>query len=114
MSEHDPIRALWAGQRTEDFALSPEALRSKARGFQKTIRHRNMTEYVAAVLVIAVFGWMAVIIPEPVVRLGCGLIAAGALYVCWKLYALAGAAGSGEIPATARPTELVTLSDGPT
>lgn len=101
MSEHDPIRALWAGQKTEDFALSPEALRRKARGFQKTIRQRNMTEYMAAGLVIAVFGWMAVIIPEPVVRLGCGLIAAGALYVCWKLHALAGAAGADEIDAAA-------------
>lgn len=101
MSEHDLFRALWAGQKTEDFSLSPEALRRKAQGFQKTIRRRNMMEYAAAGLVIAVFGGIGLLIPEPAIRLGCGLIAAGALYVCWKLHTLAGATGAGEIDAAA-------------
>lgn len=101
MSEHDPIRDLWAGQQTGKFSMPIEEVRQKAQAFQKTIRRRNMTEYAAAALVILMFGWMAVIIPEPVVRLGCGLIVVGALYVCWKLNKLARAAGGGEIDAAA-------------
>lgn len=99
MFDDNSIRKLWAGQTTEDFALTPEELRRKALGFQKTIRRRNMMEYAAAALVVAVFGGVAVLIPEPVVRAGCAMIVVGALYVCWKLHGLARAAGAAELDA---------------
>ncbi|MBY9066167.1 hypothetical protein K1X12_04605 [Hyphomonas sp. WL0036] len=99
MTETDPLRALWAGQATPEFAMTPEALRQKAGGFQRTIRLRNITEYAAAIFVVGVFGWMAFLIPEPVVKLGCALIVAGTLYVCWKLYHVASAAGRKQLDA---------------
>ena len=99
MSERDPLRDLWAGQQTGEFSMPLEEIRRKARGFQKTIRRRNIGEYAAAALVIGVFSWMAVIIPEPVVRAGCILTVLGALYVCWKLHTMAGAAGAAEMDA---------------
>jgi len=99
MSDHDPLRDLWAGQETGNFVMPLEDVRRKARGFQKTIRRRNMTEYAASALVIALFGWTAITVPEPIVRAGCFLIIFGALYICWKLYGLARSASGAEMDA---------------
>lgn len=99
MSDRDPLRDLWAGQQTGAFSMPLEDIRRKASGFQKTIRWRNIREYAASVLVVAIFGWMAVIIPEPVVKAGCVLTVLGALYVCWKLHSLARAASAAEMNA---------------
>ncbi|MEQ1812619.1 MAG: hypothetical protein ABL889_22020, partial [Terricaulis sp.] len=41
-------------------------------------------------------------IPEPIIRVGAGLIIAGALYVCWKLHELGRAATRGELDAGAQ------------
>lgn len=73
-----------------------------AQRFQSRIRSRNMMEYGAAAFVIAAFAWMAVTIPEPIVRVGAALIIAGALYVCWKLHELGRAATRGELDAGAQ------------
>lgn len=99
MSDRDPLRDLWAGQQTGEFSVPLEEIRRKARGFQKTIRWRNIREYAASVLVIGIFGWMALIIPEPVVKAGCILTVLGALYVCWKLHTMARAANADEMNA---------------
>lgn len=99
MSDRDPLRDLWAGQETGEFSMPLEEIRRKARGFQKTIRWRNIREYAASALVIGIFGWMAVLIPEPVVKAGCILTVLGALYVCWKLHTMARAAGAAEMDA---------------
>lgn len=99
MTEKDPFRDLWTGQKTGSFDVSLEDVRRKARGFQKTVRWRNMTEYAASALVIALFGWTAIIVPEAIVRAGCLLIILGALYVCWKLHDLARSASRAEMDA---------------
>lgn len=106
MSDRDPFRDLWAGQQTGVFSMPLEEIRRKAQGFQKTIRWRNMREYAASVLVIGIFGWMAVIIPEPVVKAGCILTVLGALYVCWKLHTMAGVAGVAELIAAESLTDF--------
>lgn len=99
MSDHDPLRDLWAGQETGNFAMPLEEIRRKARGFQRTIRRRNMMEYAASILVLMVFGGVALIVPDWGVRAGAGLIMLGTLYVVWKLHTMARAAGAGEIDA---------------
>ncbi|MAN44727.1 MAG: hypothetical protein GYB49_14280 [Alphaproteobacteria bacterium] len=91
MPELDKLQKLWATQPVEPFSLSPEELRQRARKFQASLRMRNITEYLAALLVVGVFGWMAFLIPQPVVKLGAGLIILGALYVSWKLHTYSGA-----------------------
>lgn len=73
-----------------------------AQRFQSRIRSRNMIEYGAAVFVVAAFAWMAVTIPEPIVRVGAALIILGALYVCWKLNELGRAATRSELDAGAQ------------
>ena len=91
MSERDPLQALWTRQQQEPFTMTTAQLRQHATRFQSKIRTRNRIEYAAAALVIGVFARMVVIIPEPMVRAGAGLIILGTLYVCWKLHTLAGA-----------------------
>ena len=95
MSERDPLQALWTRQQQEPFAMTAAQLRQRATRFQAKIRTRNRIEYAAAALVIGVFAWMVVIIPEPMVRAGAGFVILGTPYVCWKLHTLAGAPDSG-------------------
>ena len=73
-----------------------------AQRFQSRIRSRNMIEYAAVAFVIVAFGWMATSMPEPIVRVGAGLIVLGALYVCWKLHQLGRAATRSELDAGAQ------------
>jgi 4-hydroxybenzoate polyprenyltransferase len=90
MTEFDKIRSLWSAQPVQSFALSPDQLQARAGRFQSRIRQRNITEYLAALLVIGVFGWMAWLIPVPLARLGAVLVILATFYVCWKLHTFAG------------------------
>ncbi len=68
-----------------------------AQRFQSRIRSRNTIEYIAAAFVVAAFVWMAVTVPEPIIRTGAALIVGGALYVCWQLHRLGRAATRDEL-----------------
>ena len=90
MTDFDQIRALWTAQPVEPFTLSVDQVRKRTGQFQARIHQRNITEYLAALLVIGVFGWMAWLIPVFTVKAGTILIILGAFYVCWKLHKIAG------------------------
>lgn len=90
MTDLDQIRALWTAQPVEPFKLSVDQVSKRTGQFQARIRQRNITEYLAALLVVGVFGWMACLIPVFTVKAGAILIILGALYVCWKLHKIAG------------------------
>lgn len=92
MPDHDPLQTLWIQQTQETFVMSLTDIRSHAHSFQSRVRTRNYTEYAAAVLVIAIFGWVAFLVPEPVVKAGALLTAVGAAYVAFALHRKAGAA----------------------
>jgi hypothetical protein len=102
MSNHDPLQKLWTQQTQEPFTMSIADIHVHAQRFQSRIRSRNLIEYAAAAFVIIAFSWMAVIMPEPIVRVGAGLIVLGALYVCWKLHQLGRAATRSELDAGAQ------------
>lgn len=91
MTDRDPFQTLWTNQKEEPFTMSLTEIRHRATRFQSKIRTRNFIEYAAAAVVIAAFGWLAFLAPDPVVKAGAGLIILGALYICWKLHTLAGA-----------------------
>jgi len=91
MTDQDPFQSLWAGQAQEPFEMSLSEIHARAGRFRSRIRVRNLTEYAAAVLVIGIFGWMAWMIPPPVVKAGAGLIVLGTLYVVWMLHRKGGA-----------------------
>jgi hypothetical protein len=106
MSERDPLQALWTRQQQEPFTMTAAQLRQRATRLQSKIRTRNRIEYAAAALVVGVFAWMVVIISEPMVRAGAGLIIIGTLYVCWKLHTLAGATDAGGLDHAASLAEF--------
>jgi len=92
MPDRDPFQSLWANQKQEEFTMSLADIQRRAARLQWRVRLRNWIEYGAAALVIAGFGYIAYLAPVPLVQLGSVLIILGALYVCWKLATLAGAA----------------------
>ena len=71
MPDRDPLQTLWTQQTQETFSMSLADIHAHSRRFQSRIRTRNLTEYAAAALVVAVFGWMAFLIPDLVVKAGC-------------------------------------------
>ncbi len=101
MPERDPFQTLWTQDTEDPFTMSLADIHTRATKFQSRIRTRNVTEYAAAALVIGIFGWMAFIIPVPVVKAGCALIILGALYICWKLHSMASARRGDELDAAA-------------
>jgi hypothetical protein len=78
------LKSLWQNQSVEPVQMSLEEIRQKAERFQKKIRHRNLREYGAAVIVFALFGYSMWRNPE--MRLACGLILAGTVYVLYQLH----------------------------
>ncbi len=85
MTDHDPLRELWATDTGDKFTMSISNLTARSNRFQSRIVRRNLTEYLAAALVVGVFGWLAYIVPVWSIRIGAVLIIAAALYVGWKL-----------------------------
>ncbi len=59
--------------------------------FERTIARRNIGEYLASAIVVALFGFYAWRFPTLTLRIGCGLIIAGTLYVVYQLHRRASA-----------------------
>ena len=85
MTDHDPRRDLRAADKGDKFTMSISDLTARSNRFQSRIERRNLTEYIAAALVVGVFGWLAYIVPVWSIRIGSILIIVAALYVSWKL-----------------------------
>ena len=92
MPDRDLFQALWAQPQQEAFAMSLADIHSHSRHFQSRVRTRNYTEYAAAALVIVLFGWVAFLVPDAIVKAGALLTALGAAYVACALYRKARAA----------------------
>lgn len=82
----DDFQDLWQSQPPEQFHIALADVRERALKFQRRVRFRNMREYLASVLVLIIFTWMAFTAPDPIRRAGSILIVAGALYIVWHLY----------------------------
>lgn len=95
MTDHDPLRDLWATDQGEKFTMSIAELTARSDRFQSRIKRRNLTEYLATALVIGIFGWVAFIVPVWSVRIGAGLIILAALYVAWQLNKVASISDGG-------------------
>ncbi len=95
--------AVWQAQPIEAKRLSPEEIRAKAARFERTIRLRNLREYVAAAIVFVVFGVYAWQATTWLARAGHLAIVAGALYVVVQLATRA--APGGGLDDAARVTE---------
>lgn len=82
----DDLQNLWQHQHTEIFSIALEQVRARARKFQRTVRFRNLREYLAAVVVTVVFTAQAIHFADPLRRIGAILVVAGAVYIAWHLH----------------------------
>jgi hypothetical protein len=82
---------LWQSQPGERLRVSPEDLQRRMSKFERTIARRNLLEYVAAAFVITIFVYYAWMFPTLLLRLGCGLLIVGTLYVVYQLHRRASA-----------------------
>jgi uncharacterized membrane protein len=80
------LRDLWQCQPLNPVPISLAALREKAQKLEKRVLWRNLREYAASVIVIASFGYSIWKFPAPMVRFGCVLVIAGALFVVYMLH----------------------------
>ena len=85
-SPSNDMKNLWQSQPTESPRIRPEELRRKMNKFERRIFWRNVREYAAGVLVIAIFGYYEFRFNTLLVRLGSGMIIAGTLYVMYQLH----------------------------
>jgi hypothetical protein len=91
----DELQALWQAQPAPAKQFSPEEIREKAARFQRTIRFRNLREYVAAVFVVVVFSGFAWTANTWLSRIGPALIVLGTLYIGFQLYTRAAPGNAG-------------------
>lgn len=80
------LQALWQSQPVEPKQFSPQEVRDKATRFQRTIRFRNLREYVAAVFVLVIFSGYAWKADTWLSKAGPALIVVGTLYIMFQLY----------------------------
>jgi hypothetical protein len=90
---NDPrdMKEIWQTQPAGTAALSPEAIRRKARGFRGTVLRRNLREYAVTLLLVVFFGWFTWKSPDPRMRVGNALSVAGLVYMAWQLHRRASA-----------------------
>jgi hypothetical protein len=77
---------IWKTQPATPAAISLEQLRRKSRKLEKRVQWRNVREYLASVIVIAAFGYYISVFQSTLVRIGCGLVIAGTLFMVYMLH----------------------------
>jgi hypothetical protein len=90
----DDIRKLWHDQGEEPVKMSLDEIRRKAQQHRRKILRRNGREYVAAAFVVAIFGYYIWHFHEWFMRIGSGLVIAGAVYVVFQLHRRGSAASA--------------------
>ena len=80
------IRKLWHDQGEEPVKMSVDEIRRRAQKHGRTIRRRNGIEYAAAAFAAAIFGYYIWHFHEWFLRIGSGLVIAGAAYMVFQLH----------------------------
>lgn len=80
------VQSLWQGQPGTGGAMSVDELRRRSRYVERRVGRRNLREYVAAAFMVLMFGWLAWIVPSPVLRVGNGLAVAAAVFIVYHLH----------------------------
>lgn len=107
MAEEKNIADIWQEQPLAESEIDMAVIMKKAHLFQRKIRSRNLTEYVAAAAVVAWTGHTALTSQAPwLVKAGGVLIGLGAIAVASFVH-LRGHAARAEPPLTAPTREVV-------
>jgi hypothetical protein len=88
---NDP-KSLWKEQAVTLATYSPDELRARLNRQQRTVRMRNLVEYVAGLLVIVFFAFLGIGEENELVRAGAILVVLGTAVVLWQLHRRASAA----------------------
>jgi hypothetical protein len=82
---------VWQRDSGEPPRFTPDELRRNMGKFERTIARRNLREYFAGAFVIAIFAYYTWMFPTLTLRIGCGLIIFGTIYVIYQLHRRASA-----------------------
>ena len=93
MTNHSVSRMcdVWRRDSGEPPRFTPDELRRNMGKFERTIARRNLREYFAGAFVIALFAYYMWMFPTLTLRIGCGLIILGTIYVIYQLHRRASA-----------------------
>lgn len=80
------MTSLWKNQPLGQVEISLNQIQNQAQKLQRRILWRNVGEYLAGVVVVAVFSYYVWLFRSPVVRIGCALVIAGTLFVAYTLH----------------------------
>ncbi|NIJ36892.1 Flp pilus assembly protein TadB [Sphingopyxis panaciterrae] len=83
--DDDSLRSLWRQSDTAPAPLPLAEIKLRATAFRRAIGKRNRREYVATAFVTLIFGLYALILPEPLLKIGSLLIIVGGLAMAWQL-----------------------------
>ena len=83
---NDRLKTVWQNQPSEGIRMSVDEIRHRAGKFQKKVYWRNAREYIAAIVVLVIFGFDFWHTSDALARVAFGLIIAGTLYVIWHLH----------------------------
>ena len=88
---HDPVKQ--AGQASVELAGAPplKKVRKDADKFYRTIRRRNVIEYVACAIAVVLFASKIFTGPHILHKVGAAMIVAAAIYAPWQLHRRASA-----------------------
>jgi hypothetical protein len=80
------LQALWQSQSPDGSAIALDDIRQIAQRLEHKVARRNRREYVAAAIVVAVFGWSMFTAPSVLLRIGGGLSIAATIAVAYMLH----------------------------
>jgi hypothetical protein len=81
----DGLQAMWQSQPREERVISLEQVRTHARRLDERVGRRNRREYIAAAVVVGVFGAVAWFAPSITVRSGAALLVAATVFIVNRL-----------------------------
>ena len=79
------LQSLWQEQPVERLAISLDELQQRARYLERRVSRRNLREYVASVVVLFAFSWIAWIEPSSTARVGAVLTIVATIFVVFHL-----------------------------
>ncbi|HZP17891.1 MAG TPA: hypothetical protein VFB00_08005 [Terriglobales bacterium] len=85
-SPNQTIRELWQGQPVEGVKMSAEEIRRRAAKFERRIMWRNIREYGAGAIAVALFASFLIKSHDVFFQLACALIIAGLAYMSYQLH----------------------------
>lgn len=80
------VQTLWQDQPVEGGRMSLDELRYRSQRLTRIIGRRNTKEYAAGAVVIVMFGYMAFVLPLPIMRVGAAMSVAGAMFIIYHLH----------------------------